>query len=135
LALSFTPTPPATDPFATALLLAQGGTLGAILGALRWRVIRRHLKHPAWWIVVSVGAWALAFAIPLRGQAGIASSMPVVTVVGIAAMTLLGMGALFGALSAIGLLVLARRRAPSTHRGPRGSLRIGYFLAASRVAN
>ncbi|MBD2460314.1 hypothetical protein H6G89_04585 [Oscillatoria sp. FACHB-1407] len=41
----------------------DGLKVGAILGAIQWFALRRHVSNSAWWIAVSAIAWALGLAI------------------------------------------------------------------------
>ena len=43
--------------------LVLGFTMGLLLGAMQWLVLRAHIKGSGWWVFVSALGWAVGFSI------------------------------------------------------------------------
>lgn len=39
------------------------GTMGLAVGVCQWFVLRKHVQHAGWWIVITLGGWLLAFVV------------------------------------------------------------------------
>jgi hypothetical protein len=48
------------SPFA---LMIGGAAGGLLAGGVHWLILRRHVSHAGWWVLVSVLAWAVAWAV------------------------------------------------------------------------
>ena len=58
------------------MLIPEGVSQGAIVGAAQWYVLRRYLKDMHWWIVASVAGWT-AFYLLDFGYLALAPRFPV----------------------------------------------------------
>lgn len=90
------------------LAALMGLVLGPILGLPQWWVLRRHVRHAAWWIPANALAWALGMVVIFIGVGLVPVGGITATVVLIVLGTLGIAGAVVGAVHGIVLVWLLR---------------------------
>lgn len=98
-------------PLALVLLLASGlgAVAGPLLAAIQWLSLRKALSGGAWlWLPANAAAWALGMPIIFLGAQGNEFTANAITIAAIAALAILGAGAVVGAVHGRVLLGLVR---------------------------
>jgi hypothetical protein len=109
----FSPPTPYLPVFTSVLALVAmaGATLGAIMGAIQWLVLRRHLEAAGGWIVGNMFAWGAGLVVAMLGASIPSERTPIAVVLFVGSVTGLATGLLVGAISGGALLrVLYRPR-------------------------
>jgi hypothetical protein len=102
----------AGEPGALVMYLAAAGmglVLGPILASAQYVVLRRHVAHAGWWIPANAAAWMLALPLTFLGPSAMADVGLNALGIAILMASVLGAGAVVGAVHGLVLVRLLAR--------------------------
>jgi hypothetical protein len=104
------PPPEMSEAVKYALASVMGVTLGTVLGAPQWRVLRRHASGASLWVWANAAAWAVGMPVVFIGAGASPAGASALSVALTVVVTIAAAGASVGAIHGVALLWLLRRR-------------------------